>query len=60
MKPTSIVSSGRLHVKKPNMKLQFAAKLQAISGRISVISYAVSEGLLYAKVNQVMHCFNII
>ena len=33
---TSIVSSGRLHEKKSKRKLQFAARLQAISGSISV------------------------
>ena len=36
VKSTSIVFSGRLHVKNPNRKLQFAAKSQAISGSISV------------------------
>ena len=30
------------------------------SGRISVMSYTVSGGLLEAKVNQVKPCFNII
>ena len=30
------------------------------SGRISVISYTVSVGLMEAKVNQVKPCFNII
>ena len=30
------------------------------SGRISVMSYTVSGGLLEAKINQVKHCFNMI
>ena len=57
---TSIASSRRLHEKNPKRKLQFAVKSQAISGRISVTSYAISERLLDAKVSQVMPCFNII
>ena len=48
---TWIVPSGRLHEKKPKRHLQFAAKLQAILGTISVISYVVSWGFLDAKVN---------
>ena len=35
MRSTLIVSSRRLHMKNPNRKLQFAAKLQAISGSVS-------------------------
>ena len=57
---TSTMSPRGFHEKKAKRKLQYAAKSQAISGSISVISYAVWGGLLDAKVNQVVPCFSII
>ena len=56
----SIVSSGRLQGRIPKMISQFAASLQAISGSISIYSYAVFGESLYAKGNHVTPCFSMI
>ena len=58
---TFIVSSGRSQWKNSYRKLYWGTRSQPIfSGRISDISYTVSEGLFEAKVNQVNPCFNML
>ena len=55
---TSSVSSNRLQWRNPYKKMHSDTRSQAISGRISGLTYTISGGLLEANVNQVIPCFN--